>query len=289
MSELADYDLDNMDDDVSLDPEDKGEAQSPDQVEWFKGEKGVSYRGALVYFHTIDLAAVKAAVKKNPELDREGRIKIATQVLAKRAEELSKASDQLEAHEKLHLEGVRFKKILAHYKEGVGYAVSRLGMDGAEADEAWKMMGKQKKYFTTVLLVYPTNRQGEIDRERLAQHWYVKPWRFAGKIYGRMHQVAESLRSNDLSIAHQDLSLKCTNAEYQNFDLDGAGKALWRKNPKFQAMVLAKAAALYEELVPFRDLSTADLRLKLGLSSGGDGGGGDDVSDDEFGDLLNNV
>lgn len=288
--ELGDYDLADYEDDVSLDPEDKKEAKPTNQIEWFKGEKGVTYRAALVYFHPLDIAAVKAALKEKPELDREGRVKVAQAALAKRAEELGKAVDQLAEHEKLHLNGVRFKKILAHYKEGVGYAISRLGQDGPEADEAWKMMGDQKKYFTTVLLVYPTNRQGDIDRDRLANGWYVKPWRFANKVYSRLHQVAESLRSNSLSISNQDLSLKCTNAEYQNFDIDGYGAALWRKNPKFQGMVLEKAVALYDKLVPFREISSADLRLKLGLTSGGgDGSGVSDVSDDEFGDLLGGV
>lgn len=292
MSVLDDYDLDSYDDDVGLEPEYKGEAASPDQLEWFKGEKkGVTYRASLLYFHPLAHAAVKAAVKKNPALvkDREALEKIAQEALAKRAEELGKAVDQLADHEKLHLGGVRFKKILAHYKEGVGYAVSRLGQDGPEADEAWKMMGPQKKYFTTVLLIYPTNRQGELDKDRLANGWYVRPWRFSGKIYSRLHQVAEGLRSNDLSIANQDLSLKCTNGEFQNFEIDGFGKAIWRKNPKFQAMVLEKAVELYDKLQPFREISSADLRLKLGLSTGGDGAGVSDVSADEFGDLLENV
>lgn len=278
--------LDEYTDDVGLGAEDKKHASSGNQ-EWFKGEKGKTYRAALVYFHGIELAVALAAKKKNPAVTKETLEELATKVVAKRAEELGKSPDQLSAVDKLDINNLHFRKFLAHYREGIGFYLSRLGKDGAEADEAWKMMGDQKKYFTTVLLVYPTNNEGEIIKEQLAHSWFVKPWRFGGKVYGRLHAVADSLRSNDLAIATQDLKLKCANAEYQNFDIDSAGKALWRQNDKFKAAVLEKAVALYDKLVPFREISSADLRIKLGLSTGTAGSG--DVSEEDFGGLLDQV
>lgn len=287
--------LDNMEeyeeDNVGLRPEDKKHAKTNDQ-EWFKGEKGVSYRVAIVYFWPLIVGVANAAMRRakekgEPPPTKEALIELAKKALNKRAEDLGKAVDQLGEHEKIDLSETRFKKIKAHYKEGVGFVVSRLGKDGAEADEVWKMLGDQKVYFCTVLLVYPTNRQGELDRDEMVKKFKVIPWRFSSKVYGQLHGQAGSLRANDLSIADQDLVITCTNSDYQNFDkMEGAGKSLYRKNPKFQDMVLTQAVKLYEKLTPFRELSTADLRIKLGLSSDNKG---EDVSADDMEDLLNNV
>lgn len=274
----------DYEEDVGLEPEDKKHARS-DRQEWFRGEKGWTYRAAFCYFHPLDVMAMRAAHKKDKDLTREQLEEVAQKILAKCAEDRKKAVDQLADHEKLYLGRVQFRRIPAHYRDGVGYVVSRLGLDGTDADKVWEQMGEQKVYFTTVLLLYPTNKEGEILRDQLSKGWFVKPWRFSTKVYGRLHQVAEGLRSNDLSIATQDMSLKCTNTDFQNFEIDGAGKALWLKNDKFRDLVLQRAVKLFKELNPFRELSTADLRIKLGVS----GEVGDDVSEDDFADVLENV
>jgi hypothetical protein len=281
MSDDTGYDFDG---DVGLDPEDKKFTKS-DRQEWFKGEKGHSYRAALVYFHPIDVRARKAAKGKKPDIAKGELDEIAAKVLAKKAEELGKAPDQLADWEKLDTRRVQFRRIPAHYKEGVGYVCSRLGLDGKEADKVWEAMGEQKIYYSTTLLLYPTNKDGEYIRERLSDGWTLKNFRFSNKVYTRLHQVAEGLSSNDLSIASQDISLKCTNTDFQNFDIDGAGKGLWLMNEKFRSLVLQKAVKLYKELNPFRIISTADLKDKLGMS----GPAGTDVADDDFGDALAGV
>lgn len=285
-----DLDLDNMgdlDDDVGLSAEDKKHARS-NQLEWFKGEKGRTYRVALVYFHPIQAAIVKGVRKKNPAATKEEILPILQKALAKRAEELGKTPDQLEPHEQLDTGNVRFKKIEAHYKEGVGFVLSRLGKDGSEADAVWKTMGDVKSYFTTALLIYPTDREGGLSSKDNAAGWTVMPWRFSTRVFGDMHAKSASLRENNLSIASQDLLLKCTNTDYQNFDINPAGPALWARDKKFGGAVLAKAFALYEKLVPFREMSTADLKIKLGIG-GGASGSDESVTDDDFNALINQV
>jgi hypothetical protein len=280
-------DVEEFDDDVGLGEDDKKHGASG-QLDWFKGEKGRSYRVGLLYFHPVQAsiinAARKAAREEKKELDKDKVIALIKSTLAKRAEEMGKAPDQLTEVDKLDLGHVRFKKVLAHYKEGVGYALSRLGKDGPENDKIWQMMGDVKKYFTTVALIYPTKVDGKVVKERLAHDWRVMPWRCHSGIYRDLHEERASLAENKIRIVDQDLKLKCTNTGFQNFDISAAGPAIWRREPKYQAMVLSAAVALYEKLVPFRELSTADLRIKLGLSSGD--AQGDDVSDIDFGDLM---
>ncbi len=277
----------SFEDDVGLGAEDKKHAKS-NQVDWFKGEKGRTYRVALVYFHPLEANIYAALKKANPNVSKAEVAEKIKAALAKRAADLGKAVDQLAPHDKLDTSNVRFKKIVANYKEGVGFVLSRLGKDGPDADVVWKTMGEPKSYFTTVLLIYPTNREGELIKEQLGSGWTVMPWRFGTKVYGTFHARSSSLRENNLSIASQDLTLKCTNTEFQNFDIDTAGPALWTKNPGFAAKVLGKAHGLYEKLVPFREMSTADLKIKLGLG-GGSAATEAGVSDDDFNGLLDQV
>lgn len=293
MSEFDELEqLDDLDEDVGLGEDDKKHAQRPDQMEWFKGEQGVSYRVAFVYFHPVTVNTVrklrKAAKKEGRELSREDEIKAAKAALTKHAEKLEKKPDQLEDWQKLDLSNVQFKKILAHYKQGVGYVVSRLGKDGPESDEVWKRLGEQKKYFTTVVLLYPTNKQGELNKEAFKHgQFQILPWRLSSKVYAALHDQSSSLRANEISISSQDLIVTCTNSEYQNFDkMSAAGKAIWRMSDNFQEKVLKLALSYYDKLQPFRELSTADLRIKLGLESDNQG---EDVSDEDMEDLFNNV
>lgn len=285
-------DDDNMDlfegfgDDVGLNPEDKKHIQSSN-TEWFRGEKGRTYRVALLYFHPLDISIMRAAYTKDPSLTKEQLIELGKKALAKRAEERGKAVDQLADYDKLHIGKVQFHMVKAYYHEVVKFVASRQGLDGPEADKVWSSLGDEKVYFTTVLVVYPANKEGVVDTNALGRDFVVKPFRFASKVYERLHQVGASLRSNELSIATQDITFKCTNTDFQNFDIDGAGKALWLKNDKFRDVVLAKAVKLYPEIKkPFRELSTADLRIKLGLDAGGTG---EDVSDEDFGNILADV
>lgn len=274
-------------DDVSLDPEDKQHIQS-NRTDWFKAEKGRTYRVALLYFHPLDISIMRAAYKKDKTLTKEQLVELGKKALAKRAEERGKAVDQLGEHEKLHTGRIQFHKTKAYYHDTVKYVVSRRGLDGAEADKVWDMLGEEKNYFTTVIVIYPTDKEGNVDRNALTREWKVRPFKFASKVYERLHQVGASLRSNDLSIATQDLTLKCTNSDYQNFDIDGAGKAVWLKNEKLRDAILAEATKLYGKIKkPFPEMSTADIRLKLGMDSGN---AGEDVSgDDEFDDVLADV
>lgn len=284
--------FDDFDDDVGLGEEDKKYAKN-DRQTWFKGEaKDRKYRVSMMYFHPLAIAVMKAAKKKKPDITREELEKVANAALSKRAEELGKPVDQLQDHEKLNIDHAKFHRVKAHYKEGFGYAVSRLGMDGAEADSVWKLLGDQKHYFCTVLLIYPCNSEGEVNKDMLkAGNFEVKPWRFSNKFYNSLHQVAAGLRSNDLSIATQDLIIKCTNPEFQNFDVQPSGKALWRRIASLEKAVMPKVVELYEEMrKPFREMSTADLAIKLNVPYGTSGGSqGSDIDADDFDDLLDQV
>lgn len=283
---------DDFESDLGLDDEDRKAAKSGDDLEWYKGVKGVTRRASIIYFHPVDVVAVTKARRKNPALPKEELIKIGRKAIADRATALGKAPDALTKVDLLDTSEVHFKKVVSHFGgEGIGYTLSRLGKDGPEADEVWKKLDPPKTHFTTLLIVYPTNNKGEIDKARFLTDWQIVPWRFSPKRYDLIWKVNSGLIKNNASIADQDLLLECKDEKFQQIEPSADGKATWLKGEKFKQLVLSKAVGYYDKLVPFREMTTAQLREKLGLSVGS-GGGADAVSDvasGEFTDMLNNV
>lgn len=290
MSDIDLSELDNIDDledDVGLTEEDQKHGNKPNQVEWFKGVAGQTYLVSVIHFHPITVSGVvnlrKRAKKEGKTLTEEDQRKYALSLLAKRAEKLEKPVEALTPTEKLDLDQIQFRKILAHYQQGLGYVMSLLGKDGKDMDDVWKRLPEAKKYFTTILLVYPANKQGELNKEALATNQYqVIPWRLSNKSYMTLHETASTLRSNSINISGQDLALKCTNSDFQNFEISSRGPALWRKNAKFMERVLKEALEVYKatnELIPFRSLSSVELMDKLGLTPevSDDSSDGDDM------------
>lgn len=274
--------------DLGLDEEDRKSAKSDTDIEWYKGQKGKTDRASIIYFHPVDAVAVTKARKKTPGLPKDELVKIAQKALADRAASLNKTVDQLTAAEKQSLDEVHFKKFSAHYGgDGLGFVLSKLGKGTSEEDEVWKKLDAPKTYFSTLLILYPSNKKGEIDKSNFG-NWRIMPWRFSPKRYDLIWKVNMGLVRNGASIANQDLLLECKDEKFQQIEIAADGPATWLKSEKFKNVVLTKAVEYYDKLVPFREMSTQQLREKLGLSSGG-GGSVMDVASGEFTELLDNV
>ncbi len=295
---MADEELDyNFDDDVSLDVDEKDAGGK--KQEWLRmATKGQILRAAFVYFHSYDsnavAAALKTAKKDGKTLTRDEVQAVASKAmtagLAKRAQDTKKSVDQLTDIDKLDLSIAHFKKIVAHYQEGLGYVVSRLGKDGADADAVWKRLPEPKTYFSTLLLLYPADGEGGLNKDALVaaikdNKLKVIPWRFGTSIYDKIWKLNAGLRDNDLSLASQDIKLECKKPDFQEIDVSFAGGAVWQKNETLRGQVLTKALAMYDKLQPFREMTTDQLRAKLGLG----GSAVEDVSSDNFQSMLDNV
>ena len=289
-----------FDDDASLDVDQKHIGR--DRQEWLKfGTKGQVLRAAFVYLYTYDANAVQKAMKQasnsGKALSRDEILAVAKEALSKRAQELGKTIDQLSPVERLDTTVAHLKRFRAHYHDEVGYVVSRIGKDGPEADVLWKRLGEPKKYFTTLLLIYPTDNEGTINKDALANQVHqnklnLMPWRFSGKTYDEIYGVNEGLRDNGLTLAEQDVKITCDNPKFQGVKVVAAGRALWQRNDKMKAAVLTAALNLYDKLMPFRELTTEQLREKLGGGSGvgsGDTYSANDVTADNFNDMIANV
>lgn len=290
MSDEYEYDTEG---DVSLDVDEKNVGGATTE-EFKMTHKGQTVRAAFVYFHTVDANAVSAAVKKakagGKNLSKEEIVEVAKAALAKRAETAGKPVDKLTAADKLDLGVAHFKSMKAHYQDGIGFVMSRLGKDGADADAIWKRLGDPRAYFSTLLLIYPTNSEGGLNKEEFGAQ--VKGgklklirWRFGKKTYDGIWKQNDALRANNIALASQDVNLECKEPKYQNIEVSATGPAIWLKNDVVKAAVLAQAVGMYDKLIPFREMTTDQLRAKLGLGTSGS----DDVSSGDFQDMLDQV
>jgi hypothetical protein len=294
MGDEFDYDFDN---DVTLAPDEKNIGGT--KSDWLKMTvKGQKLRVAFVYFHTYDHNAVGTAIKEarksGKTLSREEIQQVGKKALADRAQELSKAVDALTPVDKLDVRTAHFKSFKAHYQEGLGYAVTRLGKDGPEADAVWRKLPEAKPYFTTLLLIYPTDEQGNLIKEIFIEQ--VKagtlkfmPWRFGNQVYEEIWNVNDGLRENTISLSSQDIRLECKEPKFHKISVSFAGAATWLKNDSIKSVVLTKALEMYGEngskLLPFKEMSTDQLKAKLGMG----GAVTTDVSSDNFQSILDQV
>lgn len=274
-------DYENLQDDIGLEEEGKEEFKR-DSDNWFKMEKGQIVRAALVYFHSVDANAFVRARKAN-----EDPRAAAQKALEDRATSLSKTADALTTMERLDLSEIKMKRFDFHYQQGLGYVLSRMGKDGPEGDRVWGKLEAPKRGYSTVLLLYPVNpRTGEVVKEKITSDYVITPWRFSKQVYEDVWKLNAGLKENGIVLASQDLKLECKDKQYQKISVSIAGPAIWQKSEKFKAAVLEQAMAWYPKLVPFREMTTDQLRAKLGF-------GGPAVSDvsagGDFTELLDNV
>lgn len=285
---MTDIDLDvesiETDDDIGLGDEDRGKVNS-NQVDWYKGETGRTDRVALVYFNNIKQTVLRKGLKAKPGMTKDEQKALVLSALQKLGEKLGKSIDQLDDVDLLDMSEARFRTITSSYKQGLGYLEWPKKLT-PEEEKVWKKTGDKKDYVVTLLLQYPTDKDGEVDRDRLAKGWAIKPWRFPAKIYEQIRKANKGAAEHGNSVASIDLNIFCEDAKFQKISVTSSGPCIYLKNDKFKRVVLEKAVSMYDKLSPFRQLTTDELRDKLGMTGGSSGGGGGGA---DFGDDFNNA
>lgn len=288
MSNPYDFDIEG---DVGFGDEDKGRVKS-NKLDWYQvTDKGRTDRVALIYFHPSDLVGLNEIKKKKPDLTDAQHKAVIEKIRANMAEKLSKKPDELTLVDMLDTSTVRFKAVDASYKEGMGYVAWPKTIEPSEKD-VWAKLPEKRTYVMSVLLVYPTDREGTVEKDRISTGWYVKPWRFSPDKYETLKRINKKLlsREDGSSLATTDLNFTCKEPKFQNIVIEDAGPAIWIKNDKFKRAVLEKAAEFYPKLNPFRVLTTDELREKLGIGGGGGGAApGSDAAGEDYSNILSNI
>ena len=232
--------------------------------EWFKGEKGRTDRIALINFATHPATAVRKLLQSNRLASIAEQKAAIRSVLTTRAQELHKPPSKLAPSELLDIRNVRFQQFKGAYKQDVGFVEVPAKILAAEQD-VWGKLGEPRCYMSTLVLVYRTDRDGEVDHDHAARGWRVMPWRFTTDKYELFRRIDKGLSERQINISDVDLYVTCTDSQFQKMTITQAGSALYRRSPEFVNLVLESVVAKQRQLRPFRQLTTEELREKLGM------------------------
>lgn len=174
-------------------------------------------------------------------------------------------------------EYVRFVGCMRHYVPNVGYFLH----NGPEFSRI--AGGPPKQTVATILCVWPTTRNGKINKEafRNGEGIEVKPWVFSAERYDQLRRRNEEFPLNEF-----DLTIACTDTQYQKMDLSPCRESLFRtllaNNSEKGKSILAEITAAVKDIETSievdmaREMTLAQIREKLGgaTASPASGGGG---------------
>jgi hypothetical protein len=163
---------------------------------------------------------------------------------------------------------VKFTGCERVYKQGVGYVLITNSNRQAMLD---LLKAKPKQQIATVICVWPTDRDGELDvREyKNGKGWKVMPWTFSPDKY---LNIGKS--NKRFPLMSHDLSLSCSDAQFQKMTFTPEGENLLLKylNAKDESLqnvgrqIIAQARQVSENLQSdlARPLTVDEVREKLG-------------------------
>jgi hypothetical protein len=170
---------------------------------------------------------------------------------------------------------VKFKGEHCHFIKGMGYVITN-----PEIDEVVGEPGRPRA--GTIVVHYETNKKGE-PLEPLS--FEVKYWYLGGS------KVETLMEHNASRPLHKvDLVAKCTNPDYQSMEFYPQTEALWLLDSTVKKQVLSKVRVLAKQLRVGRKVTADEVREHLGIEvEASNIGGADDVGDQDFDDMLDNV
>jgi hypothetical protein len=184
---------------------------------------------------------------------------------------------------------IRFTGCERVYKEGVGYILYK--------GPAYAQFGQPKQNVATILVVWPTDKDGDLDASSFAagKGHVVQPWVFSTDKY---HTIVKSHKR--FSLLSHDMSMSCPpdGGQYQKLTFTPENENLLMKllssdKPQYQAVaqqiikdVRAVAETIHREMA--QDLTIDQIREKLGEEVDGPSGSSNHASKDVE-DLLNDV
>lgn len=155
------------------------------------------------------------------------------------------------------------------YLANVGYFVDK-------GPEFVKLAGgaQSKMYVGTVICKWPTDSKGGLDKARFASgDFEVMSWVMSADKYRSIET-----RHKEFPLGQHDLTLACTDTQYQKLDISPCRESLFRKlyekDPERAKSIIEAAAEAAKELPRdlAQDLSLEQLRAKLGLGGGSPAG-----------------
>jgi len=164
---------------------------------------------------------------------------------------------------------IKFTGCDRHYVQGVGYFLHK-------GPEYAKLAGgAPKQAVATILVVWPTtDKKGKLNADAFSkgEGWQVMPWVFSADRYDQLKR-----RHEEFPLNTNDITLACTDSQYQKMDVSPCKDNLFRKlweSDKERAKAVAKA--IFDEVQNVakglaqsiaRDMTLDQIREKLGGAS----------------------
>jgi hypothetical protein len=181
----------------------------------------------------------------------------------------------------------RFVGCDRHYLAGVGYFL-------AKGPEFTKLAGPSKQAVATIIVVWPTDKNGKLNGEAIAkgEGIEVASWVFSAERYDQLRR-----RNNEFPLHEFDLTMACTDTQYQKMDLSPCKNSTFadlskKDSARAKEIISAIRAQIAEiekgiknELA--RDMTLDKIREKMGGTASSAGGGGAAVEDVD--QVLNNI
>jgi hypothetical protein len=184
---------------------------------------------------------------------------------------------------------VRFTGCERVYKEGVGYVLYK--------SPAYAQFGEPRQTVATILLVWPTDKDGDLDASSFAagKGYAVQPWIFSPDKYTNIKKSHKRF-----SLLDHDMAMSCPadGAKYQKLTFTPENENLLKKlmssdKPQFREIVskirkdiFAVAESIHREMA--RDLTIDQIREAMGEEVDSPTGATNHAAKDVE-DLLNDV
>ena len=172
--------------------------------------------------------------------------------------------------------GKGFLGAKTHYIEGAGTVVCKSTSDTEAICCTHMYEGNVAKWKVGIpIIVYRLSSDG-----KTLESYKVVPWIFNDRVYNQL-----KTQHQEWGLDQNDLLLKCTDSQYQSFDISLKKGCIWRKSDKLREECLAEAEKLRKQIKRNlgRDLSMTELKEALGI---GEGGAGDAAADMDLGDVA---
>ncbi len=205
-------------------------------VEQFKQSKpGEKTRLAIVSFKK--LADVKIAAvqrERGAALSDAEKAEIHSKADEKIAAHLTKKVSELTEADRLDIRSPRFAFAYTHYKDGVGSIRCLSEWSGSNVVKpalCCEKMGEATQTVATVVMTYPVDSDGKVDRELLSQRKYVSfyVWRLSAKKFQKVNSVYDDARQDDRHVIDLRVTLD-GDVKFQKQIIEAASVATWARD-----------------------------------------------------------
>ena len=150
------------------------------------------------------------------------------------------------------------------YIQGVGYFISK----GPEYERL--AGGNAKMYVATLICKWPTDSKGNLDKGRFASgEFEINSWVMSVDKY-----KAIEARHKEFPLGEHDVTLSCTDTQYQKIDISPCRESLFRKivekDPERAQTIIEAVQAVAKDLPRdlAQDLTLDQIREKMGKGGG---------------------